>query len=219
VPRSLSLALLCVALHDTHAQHANASVCVRDRQPPACRTVVFITVAGYARVVGTNSHALYAADSPFGPTVLRQPLLPSHGALAVGVLRNRADGVAIGGDTEVGLGSNLWRVALHGRYRRWLLDSVSLHVAPGILTAKIPYEADFGTESNRRWRWGATLDAELYYHHAAAASVRVDVVPTRRSGTATSVFGGLKLADRLGIGAAYGALGIGIIALVLGAAL
>lgn len=168
------------------------SFCWTGRPAESCRTFLVAEGNVYAPVTGST----YLRRSYQGRIEEHRHLAP-HVAWEVGAMRNVGPRDAVGAAVLVGADANGERLALKGRYRRWLAPRAAVDAAAGVLYARRaePY-ADRDRPGNVHVpAAGVTADATLGWTDWGGVSVRGELL-FDENGRSSAVYGGLKLGTR-----------------------
>jgi hypothetical protein len=172
------------------APSGQRSFCWRGQPAESCRTFLVAEGSFYAPVAGTTY-----LRTGFQGELTRERHLAPHVAMEVGAMRNVGPRDAVGAAVLLGVDANGERLALKGRYRRWLGPRAAVDAAAGVLYARraAPYPDVAGNVHVPGA--GVTADVSLGLTDWAAVSVRGDVLfdEDRQS---SALYGGVKLGTR-----------------------
>jgi hypothetical protein len=178
------------APRETAESEGQRSFCWTGRPAESCRTFLVAEGNLYTPVAGTTY-----VRAGFDGERTRERHLATHVAWEVGAMRNVGPRDAVGAAVLLGLDGNGERLALKGRYRRWLGPRAAVDAAAGVLYARrARAEPDFAGNVHVPGA-GVTADVSLGLTDWAGVSVRGDVLfdKDRRS---SALYGGLKLGTR-----------------------
>jgi hypothetical protein len=194
------------------APSGQRSFCWTGRPAEHCRTFLVAEGNLYAPVAGTT----YLRTGFDRGRLTRHKHLAPHVAWEVGAMRNVGPRDAVGAAVLLGVDANGERLALKGRYRRWLGPRAAVDAAAGVLYARraAPYPDVAG---NRHVPGaGVTADVSLGLTNWAGVSVRGDLLfdEDRQS---SALYGGIKLGTRPAAAATVAPLLLGVgLALLMG---
>lgn len=211
-----AVVLACVAASAAPAsaqiqQRADADFCWRGRPAPACRAFLVAEGNLYAPFAGSR----YTRQGYEGG-ITRSLELTWYAAWEVGGMVNLDEDDAVGAVVLAGGDANGARMALKGRYRRWLGPAAALDLGAGVLRAgrSVPHEDRPG---NRHvTAVGLTGDAGLGFTEWASLGVRADVLfSAGGQGPATAYYGGVRLGTRPALAATAAPLVFAAIAFLI----
>jgi hypothetical protein len=216
-------ALLAATLAVTVASPADAQTpvaprttfCLEERGPQQCWATVLLSPAIHA-IAGTSGDWA-GTGGPSGSPVRIRHFKPMQYTLSLALLRDIRQRDAIGGFLQVGLANKQQvRVAAGGRYRWRLGDRVAIDASPGLVHMQIPGEGSSGPADHEP-RIGGTTDLDLHLDHWAILTTRLDVIPTKYSGTAVGFGAGLKVDGSPGNGVVVGLIATALVMLAYAA--
>lgn len=177
-----ALAVLLAAPAPALAQEEPAprSFCLAGRPAPTCRAFLVAQGSFFAPVAGTP-HA---------------EGLEGHGELEVGMMVNRGRSDAVGGAVQVGADANGLRLALKGRYRRWLGRYAAFDAGAGVLHAR--RNLANGSRYDEPGL-GVTGDVSIGLTDWAMVSARGDVLWSGEASPAWAGYGGVRLGTAPGV--------------------
>lgn len=199
IKRGQAAALACIAMH---APAAPAQIepapsprgfCWTARPLESCRTFLVAEGGAYVALASTR----YTRRG-FDREVTRSMHLTGHAGWEVGVMRNVSSRDAVGAAVLAGADANGERIAVKGRYRRWMSPGSAMDVGAGLMFARRaePYP-DPDTPGNLHVPvTGLTADVALGLTDWAGVSVRGDLLVDEDGERATAVYGGVKLGTR-----------------------
>lgn len=202
VPRRLAFALACIAMYapavaaqDEPADPPRA-FCWAGRPAESCRAFLVAELSGSLLVGGTR----YTRREYDGSRAGRRHLV-GYGAWEVGVMRNVGPRDAVGATLLAGGDANGARIALKGRYRRWMSRGAARDVGAGLMIARrAEPHADPGRPGNAHVvAAGLTGEAAAGLTDWALLSVRGDLLFDQDGTPAAGLYGGLKLGPRPGL--------------------
>ncbi|HYW10558.1 MAG TPA: hypothetical protein VE871_01345 [Longimicrobium sp.] len=172
-----------------HAQGAEPETfCIAGRPLPSCGYFFVATGSFYPRIGGSSYTRDFDVEGR--PVRLEFPEMDGHYDLEVGVLANRSAD-AVGAAVSVGLdGDTGLRLAVKGRYRRWLGRYVALDAGAGVLRAQMDPEPTHRIESP--YGYGLTGDVTFGLTDWVALSGRGDIVWSEGQ-SAHALYGGVRL--------------------------
>lgn len=187
--------------------------CRTGRPAESCR--VFLVAEGnvYAPVAGTTY-----LRTDFGGERVRKKHLAPHVAWELGAMKNVGARDAVGAAVLVGVDANGERLALKGRYRRWLSPRSAVDVAAGPLYARRARAEPDIVGNVHVPGAGLTADVSLGLTDWVGVSVRGDLLfdEDQRS---SALYGGVKLGTRPALAATAAPLLFGVaLALLVGGA-
>ena len=187
-----TLVAAIVSPTDSQAQAASRTrFCLEERGPEQCWATVLLS-PGIHAIAGTSGDWA-GTGGPSGDPVRIRHFKPMQYTLSLALLRDIRQRDAAGGFVQVGLANKQQiRVAAGGRYRWRLGDRVAIDASPGLVHMQIPGEGSSGPADHEP-RIGGTTDLDLHLDHWAILTTRLDVIPTKRSGTAVGFGAGLKV--------------------------
>lgn len=215
IKRAVALALACAAMR---APAAPAQIepapsprgfCWTARPLESCRTF-FVAEAGAYTALASTRYTRRGFDGQ----VTRSMHLTGHAGWEVGVMRNVSSRDAVGAAVLAGADANGERIALKGRYRRWMRGNSAMDVGAGLMFARRaePY-ADPQTPGNLHVPVaGITGDVALGLTDWVGVSVRGDLLVDQDGEPANAVYGGVKLGTRPGVVATVLPLVLGVAA-------
>ncbi|HYW08918.1 MAG TPA: hypothetical protein VE913_18290 [Longimicrobium sp.] len=173
------------------AQEAETKTfCIAGRPLPSCRYFLVATGSHYSRLGGSSYVSEFDVQ---GRTVrLENPKMQSHYDMEIGVLANRGAEDALGTALSVGLdGDTGFRLALKGRYRRWVGRHAALDASAGVLRAPVESERTV-RRIDRPYGYGVTSDLTVGLTDWVSLSGRGDIVWSEGQSTHT-LYGGVRL--------------------------
>jgi hypothetical protein len=192
--RAVTLACIAASAAPASAQiqPEQGEFCWKGRPAPACR--VFLVAEGslYAPFAGSR----YTRRG-FEGEITRSLELTWYAAWEVGGMVNVDENDAVGAVVLVGGDANGARMALKGRFRRWLGPAAALDLGAGVLRAgrSVPHVDRPGNQHVTAV--GLTGDAGLGFTEWASLGVRADVLFSGGGqGPATAYYGGVRLGTR-----------------------
>jgi hypothetical protein len=204
IKRGLAVALACMALHapapaqseQTEPSETPRGFCWRGRPAESCRTFLVAELSGYTAVASSR----YTRRG-FQGEITRSMHLTGHGGWEVGAMRNVSPQDAVGATLMAGGDANGERVAVKGRYRRWMSDRAAMDVGAGLMFARrAEPHADPGQPGNMHVPVaGLTGDVAVGLTDWVGVSARGDLLFDRDGNPATGLYGGVKLGTRPGI--------------------
>jgi hypothetical protein len=215
IQHGVALALACVAMHAPAApaqvepEPSPRGFCWTARPLESCRTF-FVAEAGAYTALASTRYTRRGFDG----RVTRSMHLTGHAGWEVGVMRNVSSRDAVGAAVLAGADANGERIALKGRYRRWMRGNSAADAGAGVMLARRaePY-ADPRTPGNLHVPVaGLTGDVALGLTDWVGVSVRGDLLVDRDGEPASAVYGGVKLGTRPGIAATVLPLVLGVAA-------
>lgn len=190
------------------------SFCWTGRPAESCRTFLVAEGNFYAPVAGTTYRR-----AGFPGEFTRERHLATHVAWEVGAMRNVGPRDAVGAAVLLGVDGNGERLALKGRYRRWLGPRAAVDAAAGVLYARraAPYPDVAGNVHVPGA--GITADVSLGLTDWAGVSVRGDLLFDEEQ-RSSALYGGLKLGTRPAAAATVAPLLFGVaLAVLMGGAM
>lgn len=160
--------------------------CIAGRPLPSCRYFLVATGSYYPRMAGSS----YARDFDVeGRTVrLEHPKMEDQ----IGVLANGSAGNALGAALSAGLDEDTGlRVALKGRYRRWLGRYAAFDAGAGVLRAQVEREQTAGPIESS-YGYGVTGDVTFGLTDWVSLSGRGDIVWSEGE-PVHALYGGVRL--------------------------
>jgi hypothetical protein len=214
IKRVVTLALACVAMHTPAAAQIEPApsprgFCWTARPLEVCRTFFVAEAGAYTALASTR----YTRRGFDGRTT-RSMHLTGHAGWEVGVMRNVSSRDAVGAAVLAGADANGERIALKGRYRRWMRGNSAMDVGAGVMFARAaqPYE-DPQAEGNLHVPVaGLTGDVAVGLTDWVGVSVRGDLLVDKDGESANAVYGGVKLGTRPGLVATALPLVLGVVA-------
>lgn len=197
-----ALALACVAMHapaapaQVETAETPRAFCWTGRPAESCRTFLVAELSGHMAVASTRyTRRGYRREDT------RSMHLTGHGAWEVGAMRNVSHRDAVGAALMVGGDANGERIALKGRYRRWMSRSSAMDAGAGLMFARrAEPHADPNEPGNLHVPVaGLTGDVALGLTDWVGVSVRGDLLFDADGKPATGLYGGLKLGTRPGL--------------------
>jgi hypothetical protein len=216
--RRLAFALACIGSQapalpaQIEASESERAFCWAGRPAESCRTFLIAEGGAYMAVASTR----YTRRG-FDGAVTRSMHLTGHAGWEVGMMRNVSPRDAVGAAVLAGGDANGERIALKGRYRRWMSRSEALDVGAGLMFARRaePY-ADAATPGNLHVPvMGFTGDVAWGLTDWAGVSVRGDLLYDTNGKPATAMYGGLKLGTRPALVATALPLVLGVVGLLV----
>ncbi|HST61872.1 MAG TPA: hypothetical protein VLK84_24440 [Longimicrobium sp.] len=197
------------APREASAPSGQRSFCWTGRPAESCRTFLVAEGNVYAPVAGTTY-----LRTGFQGDVARERHLAPHVAWEVGAMRNVGPRDAVGAAVLLGADANGERLALKGRYRRWLGPGAAVDAAAGVLYARRAAAYPDVAGNVHVPGAGVTADVSLGLTDWAGVSVRGDLLfdEDQRS---SAVYGGLKLGTRPAAAATVAPLLFGVALAVL----
>lgn len=164
--------------------------CIAGRPLPSCRYFLVATGGYHPRAGGSTFTREFEVD---GRTVrVESPRLGDHYDLEIGVLANRGAGDALGGVVGVGLGQGTGlRLAVKGRYRRWMGRHAALEVGAGVLRARVE-QGRMAGPTDHSYGYGMTGDVTAGLTDWISLSGRADLVWAEGE-SAHAWYGGVRL--------------------------
>lgn len=202
LPRRLAIALACAVMHAPAAvaqvdrPEPERAFCWAGRPEESCRTFFIAELGGYMAAASTR----YTRRG-YDDRLTRSMHLTGHGAWEVGLMRNVSPRDAVGAALMAGGDANGERIALKGRYRRWLSRGAAIDAGAGLLFARRaePYP-DLDMPGNLHVPVGGlTGDVAVGLTDWAGVSVRGDLLYDADGTPATALYGGIKLGSRPGL--------------------
>lgn len=181
----LSLALATPAASQEDEEEPRR-FCRVGRPQPACEVVLVAQFSYYPRILRSSD-----LDSPF--------------EWEIGALVNRGPTYAVGGTVVLGVDGNGRRVAVKGRYRRWISPTAAVDASGGLAMAN----RGWATTVTDRGTVGVTGDVAVGFTDWVSVGVRGDLL---WSHAASEPVGATYGTVRLGTGA-------GLVVSILGAVL
>lgn len=215
IRRVVALALACAAMHAPAApsqvepEPSPRGFCWTARPLEVCRTFFVAEAGAYTALASTR----YTRRGFDGRTT-RSMHLTGHVGWEVGVMRNVSSRDAVGAALLAGGDANGERIAVKGRYRRWMPGNAAMDMGAGVMFARAAqaYE-DPQAEGNLHVPVaGLTGDVALGLTDWVGVSVRGDLLVDKDGEPANAVYGGVKLGTRPGIVATVLPLVLGVVA-------
>jgi hypothetical protein len=194
--KRLALALACAALHAPAlpAQiEPQRAFCWVGRPAEICRTFMIAEGGAYMAVASTR----YTRRG-FDGRLTRSMHLTGHANWEVGLMRNVSPRDAVGATLLAGGDANGERIALKGRYRRWMGEGTAVDAGAGVMFARrAEPHADPDQPGNLHVPvTGVTADVALGLTDWVGVSVRGDLLYDQDGNPATGLYGGVKLGTR-----------------------
>lgn len=163
------------------AARDSAAFCFTGRPLPRCKTFLLTEFGRYWLMTGTEfsqQRDMYTFDLPD---------LDGHISWEIGAMSNLNPNSAAGGTILFGIDGNGGRLALKGRYRRWLGDQGMLDASAGALRASLRPHPNLSAIG-----YGITGDVALGWRDLAALTVRAEALSSGDR-TVGGVYGGVRL--------------------------
>lgn len=195
----LAFAIACVALHapapaaQIETGRSERAFCLVGRPLESCRT--FLVAEGGAYMAVASSR--FTRTGHQGERT-RSMHLTGHAGWEVGMMKNVTPRDAVGAAVMAGGDANGERIALKGRYRRWMSRGEAMDVGAGLMFARrAEPHPDPATPGNLHVPvLGVTGDVAWGLTDWAQLSVRGDLLYDQAGKPATGLYGGLKLGTR-----------------------
>ena len=155
---------------------------------PRCKTFLLTEAGQYWRMTGTEFTRQLDAHT------FSLPDLEGHLSWELGLMSNRSPHNALGGTVLIGVGGNGGRLAVKGRYRRWLGEQGTLDLSVGALRASHRPSGD-RQYATSEFAHGITGNVALGWKDWAALTVRADALSSGDR-TISGVYGGVRLGSQ-----------------------
>jgi len=200
IVRPILLAVLACGALDARTAAAQAppeeeprAFCWEGRPAESCRAFLVAEAGAHALLEGSR----YPRTGYQGE-VTRSRHLAGYAAWEVGAMVNRGPRDAVGATVLVGGDPNGLRLALKGRYRRWMGRTAAVDAGAGVLLAS---RADPNVDrpgNSHVPAVGATAEVAAGYTDWIGMSLRGDLLVDGDGERASGVYAGLKLGARPG---------------------
>lgn len=187
---AIALAPAAASAQVEPAPEEQRAFCRTGRPAESCRAFLVTEGNLYAPFAGTT----YLRTGFDGERTRERHLAP-HVAWELGAMKNVTPRDAVGAAVLLGVDANGERLALTGRYRRWLSPRAAVDASAGALYARrARAEPDFAGNVHVPGA-GVTGDVTVGLTDWAGVSVRADLL-FDEDGRSSALYGGLKLGPR-----------------------
>jgi hypothetical protein len=181
------------------APRDSAPRCLFARPLPRCRSFAVFDVSYHQSLAGNEVRR---------PQLSGLRGLDSHLSWEVGYMANRDRQSAVGGAVLVGFDDAGARIGAKARYRRWQPGDAAVDFSAGLVSAGVRVDDPLRYTARG---WGPSGDVSVGWRDIAAVSVRAEALRTP-AGTATGVYGGVRLGGAAGVTAsAIGGIAFGVL--------